>query len=47
MFALYSDPAKQQPLLTVMGQDLDGAHATTVIDPNAMNSVRRDRDRLV
>ncbi len=38
VFALYSDPAKQQPLLTVMGQDLDGAHATTVIDPNAMDA---------
>lgn len=38
VFALYSDPSKQQPLLTVMGQDLDGAHAATVIDPNALDS---------
>ena len=38
LFAIYSDPAKQQPMLTVMGADADAARSKIVLDPNAIDS---------
>ncbi len=37
LFALYNQPPKQQPMLAVMGQDADPAHARIVLDPNTLN----------
>jgi prolyl oligopeptidase len=38
LFALYTQPPKQQPMVAEMGLDADPAHARVVIDPNAINS---------
>src|SRR5690349_19785862 len=38
VFALYNDPSKQQPMLSVMDSSLDPAHARVVLDPNAMDA---------
>ena len=37
LFAQYFDPAKQQPMLAVMGSDADAAHARVFLDPNALD----------
>lgn len=37
LFALSSQPPKNQPLIVVMGTDADPAHARAVVDPNVLN----------
>ncbi len=37
VFAMYFDPARQQPSLRVLGPALDPATARTVLDPNALD----------
>ena len=37
VFALYSQPPKQQPMIAVLGADLEPAHARVIVDPNAMD----------
>jgi prolyl oligopeptidase len=37
LFAMFNQPPKQQPMIAVMGQDADPAHASIVLDPNALN----------
>ena len=37
LFAIYSDPAKQQPMLAVMGPDADAARARVIVDPNSID----------
>jgi prolyl oligopeptidase len=38
LFAMYSDPAKQQPLLVVMTEAADPATQTVVLDPNTLDA---------
>jgi prolyl oligopeptidase len=38
VFAIYSDPSKQQPMLSVMDSSLNPTHARIVLDPNAMDA---------
>lgn len=37
IFALMTQPPKQQPMVIAMGQDADPAKAQTIIDPNTIN----------
>jgi prolyl oligopeptidase len=37
VFARYTQPPKQQPMIAVLDQDADPAHARVVVDPNAIN----------
>ncbi len=37
LFAYYTQPPKQQPMIAVMGSDADPAHARVIVDPNALN----------
>jgi len=37
IFAYYTQPPKQQPMLAVMGPDADPAHARVVVNPNVLN----------
>jgi prolyl oligopeptidase len=37
LFAIYFDPARQQPMLQVMGADVDPAGARTILDPNVLD----------
>jgi prolyl oligopeptidase len=37
VFAAYFDPKRQQPMLRVLGADLDPAKARTVLDPNTLD----------
>ena len=37
VFALYFDPARQQPSLRMLGAELDPAKARTVLDPNVLD----------
>lgn len=37
IFAIYSQPPKQQPMVAVLGQDADPAQARVVVDPNALD----------
>jgi prolyl oligopeptidase len=37
VFALYSQPPKQQPMIVVLGRDADPATARAIVDPNAIN----------
>ena len=37
VFARYFDPQRQQPMLRVLGMDLDPARARTVLDPNTLD----------
>ncbi len=37
LFALSSQPPKNQPLIVALGRDADPAHARIVVDPNALN----------
>jgi prolyl oligopeptidase len=36
-FALYNQPPKQQPMIALLANDADPAHARVIVDPNAMN----------
>ena len=38
VFAMYNQPPKQQPMIAVLGQDADPAHARVVLDPNLINA---------
>lgn len=38
VFAMLNDPAKQQPMLVVMGNDADPAGARVVLDPNRLSA---------
>jgi prolyl oligopeptidase len=38
LFAMYFDPARQQPSLVVMGPEADPAKARTVLDPNVLDA---------
>jgi prolyl oligopeptidase len=38
LFAMVNEPSKQQPLIAVLGQDADPAHAHVVLDPNVLNA---------
>ena len=38
IFAMYSQPPKQQPMLAMLGLDADPAKARIVVDPNAIDS---------
>jgi prolyl oligopeptidase len=37
MFAMYFDPARQQPTLRLLGPELDPSQARTVLDPNVLD----------
>jgi prolyl oligopeptidase len=37
IFATYTQPPKQQPMIAVLGADADPAQARVVVDPNALN----------
>ena len=37
LFAFFNQPPKQQPMIAVMGPEIDPAHARIVLDPNALN----------
>jgi prolyl oligopeptidase len=37
LFSMVNEPAKQQPMIAVLGQDADPAHTRVVLDPNALN----------
>ncbi len=37
LFAYYTQPPKQQPMIAVMGLDADPAHAHVIVDPNVLN----------
>jgi len=38
VFALYSQPPKQQPMLALLWRELDPSKARIIVDPNALNS---------
>ena len=38
IFALYTQPPKQQPMIALLTRDLDPAKARVVVDPNELNS---------
>ncbi|MFD2273014.1 prolyl oligopeptidase family serine peptidase [Undibacterium arcticum] len=38
VFAMYNQPPKQQPMIAVMGQDLDPAKVRIVLDPNQISA---------
>jgi prolyl oligopeptidase len=38
IFATYSQPPKQQPMVAVLGPDADPAHARVIVDPNRLNA---------
>jgi prolyl oligopeptidase len=37
IFARYDQPPKQQPMVAVLGPDLDPAHARVIVDPNSLD----------
>jgi prolyl oligopeptidase len=37
VFALYNQPPKNQPMIAVLGADIDPARARVVVDPNTLN----------
>ena len=47
VFALYNDPAKQQPSLVMLNVAADPASRTAVLDPNVLDADGPYRDRLV
>ena len=38
LFAMVNQPARQQPMIALLGKDADPAHAHVVLDPNALNA---------